>query len=136
MLGTRLTALALVCLCVSSACATEPRDPGDASAATDADMADAAAATAELPANVDAVLQLRCRICHSDPPQNDAPFPLVTWQNTHAPAPTHEGSRIYEIIAIRIHDPNFPMPPKGNPLTDADRRVLDDWIDAGAPPAR
>lgn len=110
-------------------------DDGSRTGDADASLADAGPGAA-LPSDVDAVLAARCRKCHSDPPRNFAPFPLVTWQDTHAPAPAHDAQAVYEVIAERIHDPGFPMPPAGNPMTDADRKVLDDWIAQGAPPAR
>lgn len=110
-------------LCVASACASD-----DGTGAADA------AAALPLPADVDAVLEARCRKCHSDPPQNFAPFPLVTWQDTQAFAPAYDDVRIFELIALRIHDESFPMPPAGNPMSDADRAVLDAWIAAGAEP--
>lgn len=93
-----------------------------------------ASAHLPLPAAVDAVLAARCRKCHSDPPREFVPFALVSWDDTQARAPGHDGARIYEVIAVRIHDASFPMPPSGNPMTDADRDVLDDWIAQGAKP--
>ncbi len=103
-------------------------------------MPDAADASpdpsAALPPDVDAVLAARCRKCHSDPPINFAPFPLVTWQNTQVAAPGHRAAPVYEIMEMRLHDATFPMPPPGNPITDADRSVLDAWIAQGAPAKR
>lgn len=101
-----------------------------------APASDAAANSGELPSDVDAVLEHRCRECHQDPPRNMAPFPLVTYENTQVRPPGYPaGTKIYDIMQLRIHDPEFPMPPDGRELTDADRKVLDDWFESGAKPA-
>ena len=92
-----------------------------------------------LPAEVDAVIEVRCRRCHSDPPREFAPMPMVTWDDLQAPAPGNGDEPVYRALARRIVDPDFPMPPfrtaEADAFTDAERAVLLDWVDAGAPPA-
>jgi uncharacterized membrane protein len=108
---------------------------GDTPGTDGGEIALDAGADAKLPADVDAVLASRCRKCHSDPPQHDAPFPLLTWANTHERYANDGNKPIYQLMGVRIHDESFPMPPEGNPMTDADRAVLDKWIAKGAPSA-
>jgi uncharacterized membrane protein len=90
-----------------------------------------------LPADVDAVLERRCRKCHSRPPQNDAPFPLVTWADTQGTVPHNPlHPTIVDAMHARINDPKFPMPPSGMELLDEERAVLNTWLLAGAKPDR
>lgn len=87
-----------------------------------------------LPADVDAVLKRSCRSCHGDPLQNFAPMPLMDWENTQRASPGNSELKVYEVIDIRIHSERFPMPPVGFEMSDESRRVLEQWISAGAPP--
>src|SRR4051812_48316464 len=41
-------------------------------------------ASSGLPCNVQAILQANCQRCHSNPPQNGAPMPLMTWSDLMA----------------------------------------------------
>jgi uncharacterized membrane protein len=109
---------------------------GDDGATTDVHDAATSQPARELPDDVDAVLEARCRECHTRPTRNFAPFPLETWEDTQDQAPGYdEGVPIYEVMQMRIHDESFPMPPGDREMTDADRKVIDDWIAAGAEPA-
>ena len=111
---------------------------GDDGAAAECDppLASDAGATA-LPADVDDILERRCRPCHSDPPQMFAPLPLVTWEHVHAPlAPPRDDEAVFTAIARRIHDERFPMPPTTFPPLDDDELArLDEWLAQCAPPA-
>src|SRR4051812_22032946 len=82
------------CLCFLCACPSSNHGSSHDAGANAFD----AGPTAPLPDAVDAVLAARCRKCHSDPPQHDAPFPLVTWQNTHAEYALHPNEPIYELM--------------------------------------
>lgn len=91
-----------------------------------------------LPAEVDAVIALRCRQCHGRPRHNFAPISIVTWQDTQAVIENNDGTSetVYEAIGRRIHDPRFPMPPFMQPeLLPDERAILDAWVQAGGPPA-
>jgi hypothetical protein len=92
-----------------------------------------------LPDDVDAVLEVRCRRCHGDPTASFTPMPLVTWEDLHAPAPGSPDEAVYQVLARRIVDPMFPMPPIRAPEADAftedERQLLLEWVAAGAPPA-
>src|SRR3954452_6773503 len=121
----------MACVLLASSCWA--CDSGSDPATSEPDAGPAAEA---LPADVIDVLDRRCHACHTNPTKNFAPFPLVTWQDAQAQAPGYAADTpIYEVMQMRIHDEGFPMPPDGRELTDADRAVLDTWIDHGANPA-
>lgn len=88
----------------------------------------------QLPREVDAVIEARCRRCHTNPPENFAPMPLVTWRDTQRRS---GGVPIYERIASRIQSEDFPMPPleadENTAFTEAERTILLAWIAAGTP---
>ena len=86
-----------------------------------------------LPCDVDAVLEKRCRSCHSDPPQFGAPMPLVTYDQLHDDA-VIASSEVFEEVAARVTDAADPMPPAPSaPLDAAEQKTLTDWVSAGAP---
>ncbi len=93
------------------------------------------ATTGTLPADVDAVLQAKCQLCHTDPPQNGAPFPLKTYADLHA---TFVGSipRYQEAYAL-IQPDGMPHMPFGNApqLTTDEFAILSSWLAACAPPS-
>jgi uncharacterized membrane protein len=90
-----------------------------------------------LPADVDDVLERRCRACHGDPTQMFAPMPLVSWEDVQAPLPApRDDETVFHAIGVRIHDMRYPMPPVTFPqLTGGERDALDRWIERCAPPA-
>jgi hypothetical protein len=91
-------------------------------------------ASGTLPCAVDRVLESNCRLCHSDPPRYGAPMPLVTYGNLHAAARSTPSKKVYEMVHVRTHDANKPMPEPPQPaLSQADLQILDDWIARGAP---
>jgi hypothetical protein len=88
----------------------------------------------ELPCDVDEVLARKCRRCHGTPSRHGAPFPLYTWTELHVPRSeqplfVHVG-RVVEsgFMPLRI-ETNPPI----EPLTDAEKKLLLDWVSAGAP---
>ncbi len=87
-----------------------------------------------LPCDVDAILDANCRSCHAASPIYGAPMPLVTSADLHAALKSDPSKKVFEQIAVRIHDDKVPMPPAPNArLSDADAAVMDAWIAAGAP---
>jgi hypothetical protein len=94
-----------------------------------------------LPCDVDQVVVERCQSCHSDPPVNGAPMPLVTWDDFQAATPsdstateTAVGFKVYQAVEERIHDTKSPMPQPPNPLLDsADLATMDAWLNGGTP---
>ena len=88
----------------------------------------------DLPCDVDKVLADNCRKCHAAPPQFGSPMPLVTWDDLHAPAKSGGGRKVHELVIERIANDAEPMPPAPNArLSEADRKTLTDWVQAGAP---
>ena len=99
-----------------------------------------------LPAEIADIFERNCWMCHTDPPAGFAPFPLLTWEQVQRPRSMDNPAPIYEVIAERIHDPQFPMPPLPPPslgdadraswpkLTDADKATVDGWVADCAPP--
>jgi hypothetical protein len=99
----------------------------------------AAESGAEMPCAIATVLHEKCGSCHSNPPRENAPMPLTTWPELHAPAHTRlvGTERVFEQVALRIHAVDRPMPPPDRaPLTDAELSILDVWLSAKAPPGR
>lgn len=100
-----------------------------------------------LPAEIDDILDRRCRMCHSDPTRMFAPFPLMTWEDVQASRSEKTGELVFEAIGRRIHDEKFPMPPLPAPSLSDDEKAawpkltreevdtLDAWIADCAPPA-
>ena len=90
--------------------------------------------SAGLPCAVSDVLARRCQSCHAAITQYGAPMSLVTRADLTAAAPTDPTHRVFQPVALRIHDDARPMPKPPNPRLDAaDAKTLDDWIAAGAP---
>jgi len=88
----------------------------------------------ELPCGVQAVIRRNCLGCHLDPPILGAPMPLTSYEATHSPARSVPSSQVFELMRIRINSEVEPMPPAPAILPDADREILNAWIDSGAPP--
>jgi uncharacterized membrane protein len=79
------------------------------------------------------ILQNHCRGCHSAPPKNQAPIPLVSFEHLQAASVADPSKPVYESVAARIKDNTRPMPPAPNPrLTAAEIAVIDAWVGSGA----
>ena len=92
--------------------------------------------TGELPCAIDTVLATHCQHCHSAPPTNGAPFPLVAYADVQAlAASTVLGTTAtrFSLIhnAVAIDYMPLDMPPLA-PL--ADRKALLEWTCACSPP--
>ncbi len=82
-----------------------------------------------LPCEVARVFTSVCQNCHSSPPRNDAPFPLVTYVDTQEVV---GGRPITDYMLAALETGRMPMPPYS--LTAEDRAMLVDWLRADAPP--
>jgi hypothetical protein len=92
-------------------------------------------ATGDYPCPVFDVINRNCRPCHQNPPLQGAPFPLMTFEDTQAPHPTHPTSKVYVQMNIQIRPGALPRMPLGKPpLSDADLATLGDWLNMCAPP--
>jgi hypothetical protein len=96
-----------------------------------------AGAAPHFPADVAAAIRAKCQRCHAQPPKNGAPFPLLTWEDTHAPY----GQRlVYQAMLPAIEKGIMPftelkLDPPVEPLTGDEKALLLDWLGGGALPA-
>ena len=141
MLVLAVTALcfsmvALVAACSGSGDTVPSRDDdlGAPRATPEAGAGQSAASGAKLPCDVDAVLAKRCQSCHGTSPSFGAPMSLVTLADLTAPSMRDPSKKVFERVALRIHDDRSPMPQAPIARLDAaETKVLDDWAAAGAP---
>ncbi len=109
---------------------------GASDAAGDA-TSDADAGPAEfLPCDVAEVLKNKCQRCHLDPTENGAPFPLVSYSDTQA---DFFGSVVSDRIKNAVETDFMPatfimLDPPVETLTADEKKVVLDWIAAGAQP--
>ncbi len=82
-----------------------------------------------LPCEVNTILENVCQRCHSSPPKNEAPFPLVTYVDTQVVV---NGRPIASYMLAALEIGRMPMPPVQ--LDPADRETLVRWLRDGAPP--
>jgi hypothetical protein len=83
-----------------------------------------------LPCDVDNVFRTKCQTCHGAVPNAGASVSLVTQADLQR---DHNGKKVFQRVAERIHAASSPMPPAPGVLTQQETTVLDDWIAAGAP---
>lgn len=81
-----------------------------------------------IPCDPNSVLQAVCQRCHSSPPQNGAPFPLVTYQDTQVPS---NGVPLWKFMRAVVQSGAMPLPPVQ--MDTSQRDLLLAWFDAGAP---
>jgi hypothetical protein len=88
------------------------------------------------PCEVEDVIVAKCQRCHGDPPENDAPFPLLTWDDTRRP---YGALLVYEAMLPAIETDFMPLTqlelePPVEPLTPQEKTLLLDWLEDEAPP--
>lgn len=87
-------------------------------------------ATGDFPCEVFTVLQKNCHTCHKSPPVNNAPYSLLTYEDTRA---------VYFMDKLRwqrmgeVVESGFM--PFGQTIDPADKQVLLDWVGTCALPA-
>ncbi len=69
------------------------------------------------------IIQGNCTQCHADPPLQDAPMSLTTYDDVRN-AVVNRG------LLTRINSTSNPMPPTGL-LPMASRQLIQDWVDLG-----
>lgn len=92
-------------------------------------------ATGDLPCDVSAVLVDKCQSCHQDPPRNNAPWALLTYEDTQMPY-GNKGKLRWQRMAEVVEPgaiPSMPLPP-APPLTATQLDSLRGWFKACAPP--
>jgi mono/diheme cytochrome c family protein len=128
LIATAMLALAVLAALVALVALVACGSSGASAAKTDVRTG------SDLPCAVADVLTRRCQTCHGATTQYGAPMPLVTRADLVAASPGDPGRRVFEEVAVRIHDDARPMPKAPNERLDAaDTKLLDDWIAAGAP---
>jgi len=86
--------------------------------------------TGDIPCAPRAVLAAVCQNCHTDPPQNGAPFSQATYADIDAEL---DGEPVHARMRRAIEDGRMPLDPYT--LTDEQRTTLLAWLSEGAPPA-
>jgi hypothetical protein len=89
-----------------------------------------------LPCAIETILVAKCQRCHSDPPQNTAPFKLTTWQDTQR---RHAGTPIHRLMRNAVEKDLMPftflkLTPPVEPLTPDEKTTLLDWLEECGPP--
>jgi hypothetical protein len=90
-----------------------------------------------MPCSVAKIVADKCGSCHGDMPLGGAPMSLTDTTDFSVrlkssktlPGETHE---VAKLVKARINDAAKPMPP-GALLPDAERAILNDWLDRGHP---
>lgn len=87
-----------------------------------------------LPCEIQTFFSERCALCHNEDHDFGAPMALLSWEDLHANAPLTTNQKVYEVLLSRIDNDSDPMPPIQFPRVNAaEREMLQDWIDQGAP---
>lgn len=94
---------------------------------------------ARIPCAVDAVLEAKCRRCHTDPTVNGAPFPLLKWETLFEPYGTRV---VYEAMVGALESDFMPLCAEGKcgtfdppvaALTAEEKETLLNWLDCPLP---
>lgn len=87
-----------------------------------------------LPCKVDDIFAAKCRRCHTIPTRHGAPFVFLTWDDTRA---DRLGQPLYTLIGRAVRSGFMPYRIEANPpvqpLSDEEKKIILDWVDAGAP---
>lgn len=87
-----------------------------------------------LPCAVDDVFARKCRRCHTIPTRHGAPFVFFTWDDTRQ---DRLGQPLYALIGRAVSTGFMPYKVEANPqvqpLTEDEKKVVMDWVAAGAP---
>ncbi len=83
-----------------------------------------------LPCDIDVILEAKCRRCHTEPQENSAPFPLLTWEDTRA---EYIGKPIYVRMQNAVETEFMPLTalqldPPVEKLTAAEKDTLLAWL--------
>ncbi|MGZ3420436.1 MAG: hypothetical protein ACXVEE_21345 [Polyangiales bacterium] len=87
----------------------------------------------DMPCEIAAVIA-NCTGCHSNPPTQAAPMPLISYADLTAASPDYPGQSYAQRALARMQDPAAPMPPKpADPLTADQITTFKNWVDSGMP---
>lgn len=114
--------------------AKQQATPSEAPVPVDPPLEKSRVPASGLPCDVDDVLAKKCRRCHTTPARHSAPFELYTWDDTRS---DRMGQPLYVHIGRVVESGYMPLAipanPPVEPLTPEEKRILVDWVDAGAP---
>lgn len=82
------------------------------------------------------VLRESCQRCHSDPPQNDAPFSLVTYEDTQQPFGVDKlrWQRMQEVVESGFMPLRRASDPPGELISCEQKKTLLGWLAQCAEP--
>lgn len=88
------------------------------------------------PCEIFDILSRRCHRCHTDPPQNGAPFPLLTWEDTQEEY--FGGKQRWQFMKNAIKSDFMPLTalaldPPVQPLTAEEKATLLEWVECARP---
>jgi hypothetical protein len=86
-----------------------------------------------LPCDVTQLLSNYCTGCHSNPPLNGAPMPLVTLADLTGQSMLNPAATVAQRCLYRMQNSQSPMPPAGPGVPAADIMSFAAWIQAGTP---
>ena len=112
------------------------RSTRDAGSQTQDDAGGQSATHASIPCDVQSVISSRCATCHGQPPQFGAPVALASHADFHAQSVRSPSHKRHEVALERVvsDNPANQMPPASQPaMPEAERRLLQTWLENGAP---
>lgn len=87
-----------------------------------------------LPCKLDDVFAAKCRRCHTIPARHGAPLVFLTWDDTQQ---DRAGQKVAQVIGRVVQSGFMPYRIEANPpvqpLTDEEKKIILDWVEAGAP---
>ncbi len=108
---------------------TDPTSGGDLDATTSVTWCEALT-----------VIQAKCQRCHTEPPQNGAPFALLEHSDLHQAYPPNRTDReVWQAMEVAVEIDFMPytaldLDPPVQPLTAEEKSTLLAYLGAGAPP--
>ncbi|MDC3955890.1 hypothetical protein [Polyangium jinanense] len=88
-------------------------------------------ATGDFPCDVFTVLQTHCHGCHQSPPLNNAPYSLLTYEDTRLPHGMTTKPRFVRMAEV-VESGFMPLMAT---LPEADKQILLDWLSTCGLPA-
>lgn len=83
---------------------------------------------------LDDVFAAKCRRCHTIPARHGAPLVFLTWDDAQQ---DRNGQKLTQVIGRAVRSGFMPYRIEANPpvqqLTDEEKQVILDWVDAGGP---
>jgi hypothetical protein len=142
LIEATLTAAVLVLYTGCGDQSTERKGGGEVPDLTAGNGSGGGGATAALVPWCDAykIVNCVCQQCHQNPTRNGAAMPLMTYEDTQAHYPPSSSSFVWEKMEVAVSNRSMPetsdpsVDPPVQPLTEAQRKTLLDWLAQGAHP--